>query len=64
MDAQPARVERVVNSQAIANAYPNIDTEPYAVLGSQRIDKSQKKRGEAAKCGCKFTSGRLPAREV
>lgn len=46
LDAQATKVERAVNNQAIAMAYPTIDTEPYAVVGSQRIDKSQKKSGE------------------
>ena len=46
LDAQSARVERAVNNEAIANAYPTIDTEPYAALGNRKIDKSQKKPGE------------------
>jgi F0F1-type ATP synthase membrane subunit b/b' len=46
LDAQSTRVERAVNSQAIATAYPNIDTEPYAAVDGRRIEKSQKKPGE------------------
>ena len=46
LDAQSARVERAVNNEAIATAYPTIDTEPYAMLDGRRIDRSQKKTGE------------------
>jgi hypothetical protein len=46
IDAQSTRVERAVNNQAIAAAYPTIDTEPYAMLGGKNIDKSQKKPGD------------------
>lgn len=35
-----------VNSQAVAQAYPNIDVEPYVMLGGRTISKKDKKSGE------------------
>jgi len=46
LDIQAARVERAVDNQAIARAYPSIDAESIAMLGQQLIDKKQKKSGE------------------
>ncbi|MGB8029001.1 MAG: hypothetical protein WCF30_04975 [Terracidiphilus sp.] len=48
LDAQSARVDRAVNSEAINRVYPTIDTEPYATINSTnlRIDKNQKRAGE------------------
>jgi uncharacterized protein YlxW (UPF0749 family) len=46
MESQYTRMATSVNNQVIAAEYPNIDTEPYVMIGHRRVNGTEKKPGQ------------------